>query len=292
MTDKEIKLMAKNSNKKSVMRSPAMIIMFVVFALYALSILFVIFQGLSVSLISSADYAKGLRFTTNGFHFANYGEAFSKIVIEGNSLIGMTLNSLWYAGGASFFGILFPSITAYILSKYKFPGRNVLYVYAIVTMMLPIMGAAAASIKFYKNLGILDTNFMIPMFASSFGDTFVMLFATFKGISWEYAESAFIDGANHFTVWYKIMLPQASSTMVALFMVGFISRWSDSDTALLYMRTHPTIASGLYRYSIRGSYNVPTLFAGFMLSMLPVLALYIAFQETIMDIQIGGGLKG
>ena len=278
--------------KKSIMRSPAMIIVFVIFVLYALSIIFVMLQGLSVSLIKAGDYAKGVRFPTKGLYFSNYLEAFTRIIIEENTLVGMTINSLWYAAGSSFFGILFPSITAYILSKYKFPGRNALYVYAIVTMMLPIMGAAAASIKFYKNLGILDTNFMIVMFASSFGDTFVMLFATFKGISWEYAESAFIDGANHFTVWFRIMLPQAASTLVALFMVGFIGRWSDSDTALLYMRTHPTIASGLYRYSIRGSYNVPALFAGFMMSMIPVLALYIAFQKTIMDIQIGGGLKG
>jgi ABC-type glycerol-3-phosphate transport system permease component len=58
------------------------------------------------------------------------------------------------------------------------------------------------------------------------------------------------------------------------------------------MKTHPTIASGLYKLSHRNSYNVPVLSAGFMISMLPVLGLYVAFQKTIMDIQIGGGLKG
>jgi raffinose/stachyose/melibiose transport system permease protein/N-acetylglucosamine transport system permease protein len=154
------------------------------------------------------------------------------------------------------------------------------------------MGAAPASIKLYDALGILDTNFMIPMFASSFGENFIILFATFKSVSWEYAEAAFIDGAGHFKVWYKVTLPQILSPMFALFMVGFIGRWSDTDTALLFMRTHPTLASGLYEYSIRDSYNVPVLFAGFMMSMIPVLALYIAFQKKIMDIQIGGGLKG
>ena len=141
-------------------------------------------------------------------------------------------------------------------------------------------------------IGILDTNLMIPMFASSFGENFIILFATFKGLSWEYAEAAFIDGAGHFRVWWQVMIPQVLSPMFALFMVGFIGRWSDTDTALLFMRTHPTLASGLYEYSVRDDYNVPVLFSGFMLSMIPVLALYIAFQKTIMDIQIGGGLKG
>jgi raffinose/stachyose/melibiose transport system permease protein/N-acetylglucosamine transport system permease protein len=278
--------------KKNLMKNPAMIIVFIVFALYSLSILFVLFQGVSFSLMTNGDYSDGMLLPTKDLMFSNYIEAFKRVVVEDTNLIGMTLNSLWYAGGSSFFGVLFSSITAYIIAKYKFPGRGFLYGWAVVTMMLPIMGSSAASIKFYKDIGILDTNFMIVMFASSYGQNFIMQYATFKGISWEYAEAAFIDGANHFRVWVEIMIPQAMSTMVALFVIGFIGKWSDSDTALLFMKTHPNIASGLYVYSHRNSYHKPIQFAGFMIGMIPVLALYIAFQKTIMDIQIGGGLKG
>lgn len=278
--------------KKNIMRQPAMIIMCVIFALYSFSILFVLFQGVSFSLMTSGDYSDGKLIPTSGLIFKNYAEAFTRVKVEGVNLIVMTINSLWFAGGSTFFSILFSSITAYILAKYKFPGRGFLYGYAIVTMMLPIMGSAPASIKFYKSIGILDTNFMIVMFASSFGQNFVIQFATFKGVSWEYAEAAFMDGANHFKVFFMVMIPQAISTMVALFVVGFIGKWSDSDTALLYMKTHPTLASGLYIYSHRNSYHKPIQFAGFMIGMIPVLTIYIAFQKTIMDIQIGGGLKG
>ena len=278
--------------KKNLIKNPAMIIMFIVFALYSLSIIFVLFQGVSFSLMTNGDYSDGMLLPTKDLMFSNYVEAFKRVVVEDTNLIGMTLNSLWYAGGSSFFGVLFSSITAYIIAKYKFPGRGFLYGWAVVTMMLPIMGSSAASIKFYKDIGILDTNFMIVMFASSYGQNFIMQYATFKGISWEYAEAAFIDGANHFKVWIEIMIPQAMSTMVALFVIGFIGKWSDSDTALLFMKTHPNIASGLYVYSHRNSYHKPIQFAGFMIGMIPVLALYIAFQKTIMDIQIGGGLKG
>lgn len=277
--------------KKNVMKNPAMIIMLAVFALYSFSILFVLFQGISFSLMTDGDYSDGLLLPSVP-QLVNYVTAFDRVVVEKTNLIGMTLNSLWYAGGSAFFGVFFSSITAYVIAKYKFPGRSFLYGWAIVTMMLPIMGSSAAAIKFYKNIGILDTNFMIVMFASSFGQNFIMQYATFKGVSWDYAEAAFIDGAGHFRVWLEIMIPQAISTMVALFVIDFIARWSDSDTALLFMKTHPTIASGLYVYSHRNSYNKPVQFAGFMIGMIPVLALYIAFQKTIMDIQIGGGLKG
>jgi raffinose/stachyose/melibiose transport system permease protein/N-acetylglucosamine transport system permease protein len=278
--------------KKSLMKNPAMIIMFIVFALYSFTIVFVIFQGISFSLMTPGEYSDGALVPKTGLILANYVDAFSRVVVEKTNLLGMTLNSLWFAGGSSFFGILFSTITAYVIAKYKFPGRGFLYGWAIVTMMLPIMGSSAASIKFYKSIGILDTNFMIVMFASSYGQNFVIQYATYKGISWEYAEAAFIDGANHFKVWVEIMIPQAISTMVALFVVSFIGKWSDSDTALLFMKTHPTLASGLYVFSHRNSYHKPIQFAGFMIGMIPVLALYIGFQRTIMDIQIGGGLKG
>lgn len=278
--------------KKNIMRHPVMIIVCIIFILYSLSILFVLFQGISFSLMKSGDYSDGKLIPTSKLVFKNYAEAFTRVKVDGANLIVMTINSLWFAGGSTFFSIVFSAVTAYIIAKYEFPGRGFLYGYAIVTMMLPIMGSAPAAIKFYKSIGILDTNFMIVMFASSFGQNFVILYATFKGVSWEYAEAAFMDGANHFDVFVRVMIPQALSAMVALFVVGFIGKWSDSDTALLYMKTHPTLASGLYIYSHRNSYHKPIQFAGFMIGMIPVLAMYIAFQKTIMDIQIGGGLKG
>ena len=280
--------------EKSVMRSPLMIAAFIVFALYAFTILFVFFFGVAVSFMTSREAVVGFLFPQEGLQIKNYLDAWTRItpLSSNTNLLGMFVNSLWYAGGTAFLGVLYPSITAYLLAKYKFPGRNALYMYAIVTMMLPIMGAAAPSIKFYRTIGVLDTNWMIFFLASSFGENFLILYACFKGMAWEYAESAFIDGAGHFTVFSRIMLPQARSVMTALFVTGFISRWSDTDTALLFMRTHPTIASGLFEYSIRDAYNIPVLFAGFVMSAVPIIILFIVFRKTIMDIQLGGGLKG
>ena len=284
--------------KKSIMRNPAMIVIFAVFVIYALSICFIIFQGIAVSIMDGAFYGiEMLPTKAEHFNFGNYVEAFTKLVIDigGNkkvTLIGMFINSIIYAAGTAFLGVIFSSITAYLTAKYKFPGRNFIYYYAIVTMMIPVVGSGAASILFFDSLGVLDTYFMIFMFAGSFGQNYVILYATFKGVSWEYAEAAFIDGAGHFRVWIQVMIPQALSPMFALFMVGFIGLWSDSETSLLYMRNLPTIASGLTRLSHINSGNMSMLFAGFVMSMVPLLILYIAFQETIMDIQIGGGLKG
>lgn len=280
--------------KKSVMKSPIMMVMFLLFAIYAFTILFVFFFGIGTSLMTSREAVIGELFPKAGLQFQNYIDAWTRItpLSSNTNLLGMFLNSLWYAGGAAMLGVLYPSITSYIIAKYKFPGRNAIYIYAIITMMLPIMGSTASSIKFYRSIGVLDTNWMIFFLASSFGDNFLILYASFKGMAWEYAESAFIEGAGHFTVFTKIMLPQALPVMTALFITGFISRWSDTDTSLLFMRTHPTIASGLFEYSVRDAYNIPVLFAGFVMSAIPIIILFIIFRKTIMDIQLGGGLKG
>lgn len=280
--------------KKSVMKSPIMITMFVMFAIYAFTILFVFAFGIATSLMTSREAVVGELLPKAGLQFQNYIDAWTRItpLSSNTNLLGMFLNSLWYAGGTALLGVLYPAITSYLIAKYKFPGRNAIYIYAIITMMLPIMGSTASSIKFYRSIGVLDTNWMIFFLASSFGENFLILYASFKGMAWEYAESAFIEGAGHFTVFTKIMLPQALPVMTALFITGFISRWSDTDTSLLFMRTHPTIASGLFEYSVRDAYNIPVLFAGFVMSAIPIIILFIIFRKTIMDIQLGGGLKG
>lgn len=286
---------------KKIMRNPVMIGLFIFFVIYALSIAFVIFQGIAVSFMDGAYYGK-IMIPTKAEHFypQNYVNAFTKIVIEGANdvnvtIVGMFVNSLVYAGGTSALGVLFCAITAYVTAKYKFPGRNFIYMYSIVVMMLPVVGTTAASINFFKDvLHVKDTYFMIFMLAGSFGQNYVILYATFKGVSWEYGEAAFVDGAGHFRVWLQIMMPQAISVMVALFIVGFIGKWSDAETPILYMKKLPTLASGLAELSSdqEAQGDMPMMFAAFVMSMIPLLILYAAFQETIMEIQLGGGLKG
>ena len=279
--------------KKNVNRSPVMIAMFVIFLIYAISILIVIIWGVNISLMSRKDYNQGKLFPTS-LQFINYISSWTELQAIDMSMIEMTLNSLWYACGTSFFSVLFSCMTAYVIAKYNFFGRRFFYAYAVVTLMIPILGSSPSAIKFYDTLHIYDTQFLIFMFASAFGQNFIILFAVFKGVSWEYAESAFIDGANSFTVWYKIMLPQVVSPMVALFVVEFITLWGDGETALLFLPNHPSLASGLYIYKVINEkhLNTPALFAGLMICTVPVLLLYLFFQKSIMDIQLGGGLKG
>lgn len=90
------------------------------------------------------------------------------------------------------------------------------------------------------------------------------------------------------------MLPQAIPVVSALAIVSSINFWNDYTTPLLFLKNFPTLSSGLYMYQIINTRNLdmPVLFAGILMSMIPIVVLFAIFQNSIMDISLSGGLKG
>ena len=109
-----------------------------------------------------------------------------------------------------------------------------------------------------------------------------------------YIEAAEIDGASKWKIMFRIMLPQAAGTWGALFVMDFIGCWNDCTTSMVYFPDWPTLATGLFDYEqdmIR-NVNMPVYFAGLMIAMVPVLVLFVIFQDTIMEKVNIGGVKG
>ena len=120
------------------------------------------------------------------------------------------------------------------------------------------------------------------------------MYAFWKSLAWDYAEAAFIDGANHYSVFFRIMFPMAVPSMMALFVMSFITSWNDYSITLLYMTKYPNLSYGVYAYGEISKYNanIPAYFAGVIISLLPVLTLFVIFQNSIMEKVHLGGLKG
>ena len=120
------------------------------------------------------------------------------------------------------------------------------------------------------------------------------MYGFFKNVSWSYAEAVFIDGGGHYTVFFKIMLPQALGPIATLFIMSFIGNWNDYMSVIMYLPSYQTLASGLYTYRAvqTRSVNFPEYFAGLLVSMLPILLLFSLFSDVIMKNMSVGGLKG
>ena len=132
------------------------------------------------------------------------------------------------------------------------------------------------------------------MYSGGFGFSFIMLYGYFQNLSWSYAEAAFIDGCSDFRVFLQIMLPQAMPVLCALGIVQAINLWNDYFTPYMYMPQYPTLAVGLDGIvrEMTARSNWPLLFATMLITIVPILAVFIAFQRTIMENMTTGGLKG
>ena len=275
-------------------------VVFVILAIHSIFILYHFYFALQLATkLDSPEFS--LHFVGNklaswseNLNFENFSTALSVLKVNGNTYLMLVFNSVWYSVGSMILSLFFTSCTTYVVCKYKFFGRNFLYSMVIFTMMLPIVGAMPATYRFYKTINIVNSPAILLTALGGFSGNFLILYSFYKGISWEYAEAAFIDGANNTKVYFSIMLPMALPAISVLFVTGFISHWNEYMAISIYMPQMPTLAYGLYVYESNMKYlgNQPVYFAGVLLAVIPCLVLFCIFQNTIMQTVHLGGIKG
>ena len=299
---KETNILSKRSHYERILFG----FVFVIFAIYALSLLYPLFYLFTTSFkdcyVYETDIINGQLFALPKLaelDFLNYSEALSKMFIMDTYgreiyLYEMFFNSIWYTIGSSLGGVLVSSFTAYALAKYRFVGRNAIYAVIIFTMTIPIIGSTGSTLKLLSTLQIYNTPLFLITAFSGFGFNFMIMYGFFKSLPWSYAEAVFIDGGGHFTAFFKVMLPQAKASIITLFIMASIGAWNDYTTSLLYMPDFPTIASGLYRVQevAVDTGDMPMYFAGLTMSIIPVIVLFSCCSDTIMKNFTMGGLKG
>lgn len=231
--------------------------------------------------------------------FSNYAEAMQMYVYNTKSeklyIYQMLLNSLWFC----FCGVAFPVLTCcctgYVLSKYNFRGKELIYTVIIFTMTVPVVGSDASALKLAHALGTYNNPItkLVTSF-TGYGFNFMVMYAFFKNISWSYAEAVFIDGGNNFTAFFKVMLPQAKMAIVTLCVISFITQWNAYEGALIYFPDYLPLAAGLYKVKEtaydRG--DVPYYYAGLMVMTIPLIVVYSCCSDVIFKNFSVGGLKG
>lgn len=225
----------------------------------------------------------------------NFIDAFTLLNVGDTTFFGMVFNSVWYTLIRSVLGAFVPAVTGYVMSKYRFPGHGVIFTTAIVAMTLPIVGAGASYMKVIATLGLYDNIlYVVVTSLGGFGGSFLVYYGFFKSVSWNYAEAAMIDGANPFTIFFRVMLPHAVPLILTYFITGAIGNWNEYNDMILYIPSYPTLASGLFEYqetAVRMA-NYPVYFAGLLISMIPTIVLFALCSDKIMTSLSMGGLKG
>ncbi len=270
-------------------------VLIVAFSIYCVTVIFPIVWAFFSSLKTHHEYTTNPPFALpETWEFSNYVLAINEFNEGGVNMIGMFFNSVWYSVGMVVGNVFVCSMTAYIIARYPFKGSNVIYHTLLIMMMAPIIGNGGAAYRLYAKLGILNSPLFVISNAGCMGSMFLFLEGYYRNVAGSYAEAGFIDGAGHWTVYFKIILPQAISMIAALAVMQFVGYWNDYATAMLYLKKFPTLSLGLYNYEqtqIRGA-NMPVYFAALIVTVVPVFVLFGIFQNSIMEKVSFGGLKG
>ena len=286
-----MKIHTKKHKKISLTR----LLIFFAFTFYAVSLIYPLVWAFLSSLKEATEYMTNNKMDLpKDWLFSNYLKAFEGLNIDGKDMFDMFFNSIWFTLGGTLAGVGVSCMTAYAVAKYRFPGSKLIYWTAVISMMIPIVGSLPSQFKIYTALGIIESPLLLLAFLNGFGFNFLVLHSYFESLPRSYMEAAFIDGASHFQCFWRVMLPQAKSPIMALSLVSAINFWNDYNTPLLFLKEYPTLSSGIYMDQVINTriLNMPILFAGILLTAVPVLILYAFFSNKIMNISLEGGIKG
>ena len=301
------KVKSRVKKKPEIRRKIFPVLVWTLLALWCIALLAMMFWAIINSVRTNTEFMLYPAGFPQKWKFDNYAVAVTKIKVSvkvtgggtrAAGFIELLRNTLLYAVGAPFFAVLTAAIASYVVSKYgkMFRWVGALYALTIFCSYVPLSSSLAANLKLLKSLNMYDS--MIGMWiwsSGAFGSMFLIYYATFKGVSWTYAEAAFIDGASHFRVFVQLMLPLTKTVFGALFITSFVQIWNDYMTPMIYMPSYPTIAyaAWIIQYSVDSVFAmVPLQLAGLTIVITPIVILFIAFKDKLMGNLTMGGLKG
>lgn len=288
-----------SSKKEGVGAKIAKSIVYMIFWLYTASLLFLIVWAFYNSLKTDDEFWSNMNALPSVWSFTNYTDAYRFIEHNDTGFVGMFINSIWFAVGASLLSTLSHAVTGYIFSKYDFPGKEIAFSFITFTIALPIVGSLPSMYNVVYSLHLEESPLFLITYLGGFGSNFLIMYAFFKGIDRTYMEAAEIDGATRFGTFFKIMLPLAKGPFLSLFLITFIAQWNNYETPILFLSQMPTLSSGLYEFSMimrfpQESIASPqmTFYAGTLLASIPVIILVAFFGDKLMTNVNTGGVKG
>ncbi len=301
----KIKLKIPNKRKLSLFESVVMVLLI----LYGVAIVGLLLWGFIASFRNDQAVVQRPWALFEDLTLDNYSDVFNnfktfKYVDGGTQTVyfeEMFLNSLLYAGGGALMQTLCTAIVAYLTAKYDNTCSKIVHYTVIVTLTLPIVGNLASMLQVTKSLKLFDSIVGSWIMKFGFNNIYYLIFyAFFKKISWEYAESAFLDGGSHYTVFFRIMLPLAMPLMATVFLLNFIQYWNDFETPYMFLPNHTTAGIMLYMSIIGGGGSwagegviaLTSQLAAAFLVFLPIFVLFLVFRNKIMGNLSEGGIKG
>lgn len=205
------------------------------------------------------------------------------------------LNTAIYAGASTVIELGKSALCGYVLARYRFPGRDLLYKLVVATLFVPVATVIIPQFQLVESLGLLNSRLgVILAMSGGAGALYVLLFTSyFEGLPQELFDAATVDGAG-FLQTFRLMLPLARPVIGALVIFQFIYSWNDFNIPLIFTLGQPdlqNLAVGMLNFQGTHSMDSTGFAAGMTISFLPVLLIFLIFQGYFVR-GLEGAVKG
>ncbi|MFQ5613020.1 MAG: carbohydrate ABC transporter permease [Anaerolineae bacterium] len=218
-------------------------------------------------------------------------------VVPGDDMSRAFLNSLAVAVPSTVIPILIAAFAAYAFAWMSFPGRRWMFILVVALLVVPLQIALVPILRDYKQLDLNGTFLAIWLAHTGFGLALAtyLLYNYISGLPREMLESAFIDGASHFTVFTRLVLPLSVPALASFAIFQFLWVWNDYLVALVFLGGNPEFELVTQRMAAivgaRGQ-DWHLLTAGAFISMALPLTVFFSLQRFFVRGLLAGSVKG
>lgn len=298
MSQKEIVtwLVKENGSHRSLKKIFLAILKHLVLILVALTMILPFFWMISTSLKTSNNvFTIPPQWIPNPIKVENYPNVFEAV-----PFLRYILNTVGYTICVTFFEVMVSVIVAYGFSRFNFKFKRSLFMFLLLTIMIPGEITIVPGYIFWAKLGeFFNTSFIntyIPLVLPAIGGQAVHIFFMtqyFRTISKDFAEAAYINGASSWTILWKIFFPMSIPAVLTIGISSFMGTWNAFLGPLIYLNDANkfTIQVGLAMFQGMFEVNWPLLMAATTISVLPMVVLFFSLQKYFIPSNKQDGVK-
>jgi multiple sugar transport system permease protein len=213
----------------------------------------------------------------------------------GREFLGYLLNSLWVSLATTVLGVVVAVPAAYAFSRFRFPGRNLLFYAVLVRNMFPAVVFLMPLFIMMRWLGLVNTQWSLILTYLTFGLplSIWLLKGFYDNIPVQLEQAARIDGASRFKAFLLIVMPLSSPGIIATAIYSFIMAWNEYVYALTFLndKSKLTLPVGLQKFFTEYATNWPGLMAASFIMSVPVVILFLILQNYFVRALTEGAVK-
>ncbi len=204
-------------------------------------------------------------------------------------------NTIFYAAAVVTGVCLFSCLAGYAFAKLNFPGRNLIFTFMLIGITLPFLSVMIPVFYLARDIGIMGTRwgYIIPAIALGLPFGVFLMRAFFQGLPDELGDSARVDGCTEWGVFWRVMLPLAGPGLTTLAVFQFLFTWTAYLMPLVLVQKDALrpVALALPLFMGRYSADLPLISAGTVITILPIVLMYLILQRKFIEGVTAGALK-